>query len=48
MLKIKGMETNSVNVVFWNDNYFFVVGNRYYAIPETNNFEKLNSVQIPQ
>ena len=46
MLKIKGVEINNVNVVFWNDNYFLEIGNRYYAIPETTNFEKLNPVQI--
>jgi len=48
MLKIKGMEIDNVNIVIWNDHYFLEIGNRYYAIPETNNFEKLNLVQIPQ
>jgi len=47
MLKIKGMSIDYVNVVIWNDSYFLEIGNRYYTIPETNNFEKLTSVQIP-
>ena len=48
MLKIKGMEIDNVSIVLWNDSYFLELGNRHYAIPETTNFEKLNSVQIPQ
>ena len=48
MLKIKGMEINNVSIVVWNSNYFLELGNRHYAIPEANNFEKLNLVQIPQ
>ena len=48
MLKIKGMEIDNVSIVIWNDHYFLELGHRYYAIPETNNFEKLNPVQIPQ
>jgi hypothetical protein len=48
MIKIKGIATDNVNVVFWNDAYFLEIGNRYYAIPETKYFEKLNPVQIPQ
>jgi hypothetical protein len=46
MVKIKGMEVAQVSVVFWNDAYFLEIGNRYYAIPETEYFEKLNSVQL--
>jgi len=48
MLKIKGMEIDNVNVVFWNDNYYLEIKNRYYAIPETEHFAKLNPVVIPQ
>jgi hypothetical protein len=48
MLKIKGMEIENVSVVFWNDTYFLEAGGRYYAIPETQYFEKLNLTQIPQ
>jgi hypothetical protein len=48
MIKIKGIAIDNVNVVFWNDAYFLEISNRYYAIPETKYFEKLNPVQIPQ
>jgi hypothetical protein len=48
MVKIKGMEIDNVNVVFWNDTYFLEMGERYYAIPETKYFEKLTSIQIVQ
>jgi hypothetical protein len=48
MVKIKGMGIDNMNVVFWNDLYFLETGNRYYAIPETQYFEKLNLIQIPQ
>ena len=47
MVKIKGMEVAQISVVFWNDTYFLEIGNRYYAIPETEYFEKLNSIQLP-
>ena len=47
MVKIKGMEVDRINVVFWNDAYFLEIGNRYYAIPETEFFEKLNTVNLP-
>jgi hypothetical protein len=46
MVKIKGMNIDRVNVVFYIDTYFLEVGNRYYAIPEKENFEKLNVVTI--
>jgi len=48
MVKIKGMEIEEVNVVFWNGVYLLETRDRYYAIPETEYFEKLNTVQIPQ
>ena len=48
MVKIKGMEIDQVSVVFWNDAYFLEIRNRYYAIPETEYFEKLNVVYLPQ
>ena len=48
MVKIKGMEIDQVNVVFWEGAYFLEVKNRYYAIPETEYFEKLNAVNLPQ
>jgi hypothetical protein len=48
MVKIKGMGIDNMNVVFWNDLYFLETGNRYYAIPETKYFDKLNLIQIPQ
>ena len=48
MVKIKGISIDKMNVVFWNDLYFLETGNRYYAIPETKDFEKLNLIQIPQ
>ena len=47
MLKIKGMEITHANVVFWNDAYFLEIGDRYYAVPETESFEKLNFVRVP-
>jgi len=46
MLKIKGMEITHANVVFWNDAYFLEIGDRYYAIPETEYFEKLSLVRL--
>jgi hypothetical protein len=46
MVKIKGMKIDNVNVVFWNDAYFLEIANRYYAIPETQYFEKLNLVTL--
>ena len=48
MVKIKGMEIDQVNVVFRDGAYFLETGNRYYAIPETENFEKLNLVRLAQ
>ena len=48
MVKIKGMGIDNMNVVFWNDLYLLETGNRYYAIPETKYFDKLNLIQIPQ
>ena len=46
MLKIKGVEMNSVNIFFWNDTYILEIGNRYYSIPETDNFDKLNLINL--
>jgi hypothetical protein len=48
MVKIKGMEIEKINVVFWNDEYYLEIGYRYYAIPETHNYIKLNVIQLPQ
>jgi uncharacterized protein YhbP (UPF0306 family) len=48
MIKIKGMEVDKVSVVFLNDTYFLEIENRYYAIPETDSFEKLNIVKLPK
>ena len=48
MLKIKGIEINTANVVFWNSAYYLEINNRYYVIPETERFEKLNPIIIPQ
>jgi len=48
MLKIKGIGIDNMNIVFWNNVYLIEAGNRYYAIPETQFFEKLNLIQIPQ
>jgi hypothetical protein len=48
MVKIKGIEINNVNVVFWNDAYFLEIGSHFYVIPETQYFEKLNLTHIPQ
>ncbi|MCL2167608.1 MAG: hypothetical protein FWH59_00605 [Lentimicrobiaceae bacterium] len=47
MLKIKGMEIENVNVVFLKNDYYLETGNRYYAIPEKQSFDKLNLIQIP-
>jgi phage FluMu protein Com len=47
MIKIKGMDISNVAIVFWNDSYFLETGNHYYAIPETQYFEKLNLIHIP-
>jgi hypothetical protein len=47
MVKIKGMSIDYIEVVVWNDLYFLEAGNRYYAIPETKYFEKLNLIHIP-
>jgi len=48
MLKIKGMEINNMNIVFLDNVYYLEVNNRYYSIPETERFEKLTLVTIPQ
>ena len=48
MIKIKGMEIDNVNVVFFDDTYFLEVGNRYYAIPETESYTKMNLIPILQ
>jgi len=46
MIKIKGMSIDNVRIVFWKGAYFLEVGNRYYAIPETESFEKLTLVHL--
>ena len=48
MLKIKGMEINNATIVFWNNVYYLEVNNRYYSIAETERFERLTLVTIPQ
>ena len=48
MLKIKGLEIDHANVIFWNNVYYLEVNNRYYSIPEVDHFVKLNIVTIPQ
>jgi len=48
MIKIKGIEIDKVSVVFINDSYFIEIGNRYFSIPETISFEKLNPTQMNQ
>jgi len=47
MIKIKGMKIENIYVVYWNEKYFLEIENRYYAIPETDNFIKLTLAQIP-
>jgi len=47
LVKVKGLDIKNANVVFWNENFYLEVQNRYYLIPETDNFEKLNVVTIP-
>ena len=46
MVKIKGMNLDNMNVVFWKGDYFLEVKNRYYAIPETEYCERLNVVNV--
>jgi len=46
LVKIKGMDIENVNVVFLNSTYYLEIGDRYYAIPETLLFEKLNLIQL--
>jgi hypothetical protein len=48
MVKIKGMDVTKAEVVFWNDAYYLELENLYYALPETENFEKLNIVNLPK
>lgn len=48
MLKIKGIEIDKANIVLLNGVYYLEIGNRYYNIPETNVFEKLNVTNITQ
>jgi hypothetical protein len=48
MLKIKGLEIDYMNVVFWNNAYYLELKERYYSIPETEHFVKLNTVVIPK
>jgi len=48
MVKIKGMELDKVNVVFWKEKYYLEMDNHYYNIPENTVFEKLTLTTIPQ
>jgi hypothetical protein len=48
MLRIKGMEIDNVSVYFGNNVYYLEVKNRYYSIPETEHFAKLNPITLPQ
>jgi len=48
MLRVKGMEINNMNIVFLDNVYYLEVNNRYYSIPETERFEKLTLLTIPQ
>jgi len=48
MLKIKGMDIENANIFFGNNSYYLEVKNRYYAIPETEHYVKLNSVVLLQ
>jgi hypothetical protein len=45
MVKIKGMDIDYFSVVFYKADYFLETNNRYYAIPETQYFEKLTIIQ---
>lgn len=47
LVKVKGLDITKANVVFWNNNFYLEVKNRYYLIPETDTFEKLNTTTIP-
>jgi hypothetical protein len=47
LVKVKGLDIKNANVVFWNENFYLEVKNRYYLIPETDTFEKLTPVTIP-
>lgn len=46
IVKIKGMDIERFNVVYFNDLYYLETANRYFAIPETEFFEKLSIVTI--
>ena len=48
MLKVKGLEITNANIIFWNNVYYLEINNRYYSIPEKEQFEKLNPIIIPQ
>jgi len=47
MLKIRGLDIKDVSIVFLNDTYLLEVNKRYYPLPETDGFEKLNPIRIP-
>jgi hypothetical protein len=47
LVKVKGLDIKNANVVFWNENFYLEVNKRYYLIPETDSFEKLNVATIP-
>jgi len=41
ILKIKGMEIESVEILFMQGNYYLYNGTHYYAIKENKSYEKL-------
>jgi len=46
MIKIKGMAIDNIKVYYGNNEYFLEVNERYYAIPENENYEIMNLVKI--
>jgi hypothetical protein len=48
MLKIKGLEIEYMNIVFWNNTYYLELKERYYLISETEHFVKLNPIVLSQ
>ena len=48
MIKIKGIAIDYASLFFWNNAYYLEINNRYYAVPETDHYEKLNLVNLPQ
>jgi len=47
MIKIRGLDIKDVSIVFLNETYLLEVNKRYYPLPETDGFEKLNLIRIP-